>query len=140
MQIIYKSNSWYLWGYCRDRQDFRTFRLSRIKNLSPTNINFDRREIDRNRLKDDQDRPKTFITLKMWFSNKVIHRVYDDFNDDLIIKNPDGSCLVSVVLVEDEWVYGFILSYGCDVEVLEPEHIKRIIAIRLKKAIQIYEK
>jgi len=139
MQMIFKSQSWYLRGYCTDRQDFRTFRLSRIKNLKVTDTGFKRRDTQINQQQDEQPLPKPLTRIKMKFSNEVTHRVYDDFDDELIIKNPDGSCHVTIDLVEDEWVYGFILSYGCYVEILEPDHIKQLITNRMKKAIQLYE-
>jgi predicted DNA-binding transcriptional regulator YafY len=136
VQVIFKSQAWYLRGYCLDRQDFRTFRLSRIKNLSVSATTFERREPEADEHK-DAPRP-TLIAVKLKFSGEVTHRVYDDFDDALIRKNEDGSCLVSVDLVEDEWVYGMILSYGCFVEVLEPEHIRGIIMERMRRALQSY--
>jgi predicted DNA-binding transcriptional regulator YafY len=139
MQIIFKSQAWYLCGYCIDRHDFRTFRLSRIKNLKITDISFKRRDTQINQQQSEQSLPKPLTKIKMRFSSEVIHRVYDDFDDELIVKNPDGSCYVTINLVEDEWVYGFILSYGCYVEILEPEHLKRLITNRMKKAVQLYE-
>jgi predicted DNA-binding transcriptional regulator YafY len=137
MQVIFKSQAWYLWGYCLDRQDFRTFRLSRIRNLQVSDTTFERRRPGEDHPK-DTPRP-ALVTVKLKFSSEVLHRVYDDFDDSLIRKNEDGSCLVSVDLVEDEWVYGMILSYGCYVEVLEPEHIKAIIVERMRRALQGYE-
>jgi predicted DNA-binding transcriptional regulator YafY len=139
MQMIFKSQSWYLRGYCTDRKDFRTFRLSRIKNLIVTDTSFKRRDTQINQQQDERPLPKPLTRIKMKFSNEVTHRVYDDFDDELIIKNSDGSCHVTLDLVEDEWVYGFILSYGCYVEILEPEHLRRLITERMKKAIQLYE-
>jgi predicted DNA-binding transcriptional regulator YafY len=138
MRVIFKSQAWYLWGYCLDRQDFRTFRLSRMKEVRVSGETFVRREPP----PEPQDRSNpsaAYITARLRFSSEVLHRVYDDFNADLIVKNPDGSCQVTVRLAEDEWVYGFLLSYGCFVEVLEPEHLRKILTERMKKAIQLYD-
>ena len=33
MTLSFKSQAWYVWGYCTTRRDFRTFRISRIRNL-----------------------------------------------------------------------------------------------------------
>ncbi|WP_252722387.1 WYL domain-containing protein [Treponema medium] len=43
---------------------------------------------------------------------------------DLITKNTDGSYTLSVCLPIDHWLYGFILSIGTEVEILEPETLK----------------
>lgn len=34
LKLVFKGQSWYLYGYCRVRSDFRFFKLSRIKNLT----------------------------------------------------------------------------------------------------------
>jgi predicted DNA-binding transcriptional regulator YafY len=84
------------------------------------------------------DLPRPIVPFKLRFASEVTQRVYDDFNDDLVSWNPDGSCLVTVGLVEDEWVYGFLLSYGCFVEVLEPVHVRGILAERMRWALRQY--
>ena len=34
--LIFHWSSWYLWGWCRDRQDFRMFKLNRMDELNET--------------------------------------------------------------------------------------------------------
>ena len=63
---------------------------------------------------------------------------FDDYDDDYIIRNEDGTYDVTVTLPEDEWVYGYIMSFGNYVEVLEPPHIRKIIAARMRKALKYY--
>ena len=46
MRLIFKGQAWYLWGYCRTREDFRTFHYSRMKNVIVTNEAFERRKPD----------------------------------------------------------------------------------------------
>lgn len=140
MRLIFKGQAWYLWGYCISRQDFRTFRISRIKNLSVTNETFDRRKLESLPKDDSLENPETWVTLRLKFRPEVLHRLYDDYDDELITRNPDGTCDVTITVPEDEWVYGYIMSFGCYVQVLEPEHIKGVIAGRMKKALEFYEK
>lgn len=33
MLLIFNSQAWYLWGFCLEKQDYRTFRISRIKRM-----------------------------------------------------------------------------------------------------------
>ncbi|MCX7710403.1 MAG: YafY family transcriptional regulator [Clostridia bacterium] len=140
MRLIFKGQSWYLWGYCRDRGDFRTFRISRIKNLSLTGEGFIRRKHDSAGKEESVEYPQTWANLKLKFHREVLHRVYDDFDEELVIPNDDDTWSLSVSFPEDEWVYGYILSFGHYVEVEEPEYMKRIILERMKKAMEYYEK
>lgn len=140
MKLLYKGQAWYIWGFCKAKEDFRTFRISRIKNVTVTSENFGRRKLDEvGQYKNDENHLKP-VNLKLKFCQQVMYRVYDSFDEELITKNLDGTCNVSVTFPEDEWVYGFIMSFGCYVEVLEPQNIREIIADSLRKTLEFYEK
>ncbi|MGD1119499.1 MAG: YafY family protein [Dehalococcoidales bacterium] len=138
--LLFKSRAWYVWGYCQMRRDFRTFRISRIRNITVTDTTFVRRPPDS--VKDEEPAPALLqqVTLKLRFQPQDLYRVYDDYDEERITRNPDGTYDVTVTFPEDEWVYGYILSFGSYVEVLEPPCIRDIIKERLKKALNYYRK
>jgi len=140
MKLVFKGQAWYLWGYCCTKNDFRTFRISRIKNVKVTNEVFKHRDyIDKNRGNETESiRPP--VCLKLKFYPQALYRLYDDFDHEMIVRNSDGTFTVEVQFPEDEWVYGYLLSFGSYVEVLEPQHIRDIIADRAKKLLKFYEK
>ena len=138
MKLIYKSQAWYLWGYCKVKEDFRLFRISRIKNVIVTNEEFVRRKPSDDVKSKEIQEPPQMMKLKLKFYPQALHRLYDDFDDSLITRNADGTFGVVVTLPADEWTYGFILSFGCYVEVLEPKEIREIIAGRMEKALDYY--
>lgn len=140
MKLVFKGQAWYLWGYCRVRKDFRTFRISRIKNLIITDDLFERKKFEDISNSETKEGLKELVTLKLKFYPEVLYRIYDDFSYETIIKNDDGTYNVTITFPEDEWVYGYIMSFGCYVEVLEPEHICEIIKERAKKVIKFYDK
>ena len=56
-----------------------------------------------------------------------------------IIKQPDGTYIVTTAFPMDEWIYSHILSYGHNVEVLEPESVRKEIKKRLESILDVYE-
>jgi len=140
MLLSFKSQAWYVWGYCRMRKDFRTFRISRIRNVVVTDETFTRRPPDSVQEEEPAEPPKKPVTLKLRFQPQDLYRVYDDYDEERITRNPDGTYDVTVTFPEDEWVYGYIMSFGCYVEVLEPQRIRDIVRDRMKKALKLYEK
>lgn len=140
MRLIFKGQAWYLWGYCKTREDFRTFRISRMKNVIVTNEAFERRKPEDYEKNGIDEKPKKMVNLELKFYSQALHRLYDDFDDELIIRNADGTCNVSIIFPEDEWVYGYIMSFGYYVEVLEPDHIREIVADRMRKTLEFYDK
>lgn len=139
MRLIFKGQAWYLWGYCKTREDYRTFRITRMKNVIDKSETFERRKPEDYEKNNVHETPKKSISMKLKFYPEVFHRLYDDFDDELIEKNDDGTCNVSVMFPEDEWVYGYILSFGCYAEVLEPSYIRKIITDRMRKTLEFYE-
>ncbi len=139
MLLLFKGQSWYVWGYCRTKRDFRTFRISRIRNIEVTGENFIRRPLENDRQEEPPAAALQNVTLKLRFRPENLYRVYDDYDEGCIKRNPDGTYDVTVTFPEDEWVYGYILSFGNSVEVLEPPHIRDIVRQRLQKALDFYK-
>ena len=139
LQLRYNGQAWYMSAYCRTRQQVRTFRLSRIKNLVVTDKAFTRRPVENAVEEEPEPVPQRDVTLKLRFRPEHLYRVFDDYDEEKITRNPDGSYDVMVTFPEDEWVYGYILSFGNYVEVLEPQHIRNIITDRMRKTLAIYE-
>lgn len=139
MKLIYKGQTWYLYGYCRLKEDVRIFRITRIKDLVVMEEDFVRRklkEIDMNSSKDTID---NIVTLKLKLNKEVLYRMFDDFDQELIVDNKDGTYEVNIELPENEWLYGYILSFGHYVEVIEPKYIRDIILNKMKETINMYE-
>lgn len=94
-RILFKSQTWYVWGFCRLRQEFRVFRFSRIRNLIVTHELFIPRENAPVNI-DESAYLKPLVTLKLRFLPEVIFRVFDDFDEEFILRNADGSVDVDV--------------------------------------------
>lgn len=139
MLLLFKGQAWYVWGYCRTKRDFRTFRISRIRNIEVTGENFVRRPLEKAREEEPEAVSLKWVNLKLRFRPENLYRVYDDYDEGRIVRNPDGTYDVTVTFPEDEWVYGYILSFGSSVEVLEPPHIRNIVRQRLQKALGFYQ-
>ena len=135
VKLIFNAYTWYLIAYCLLRESFRMFRLSRIKNVQVTDRIFTKREIPE---QDKQYIPMPLINLKLRCDEKILNRLYDTFDGECISKNDDGSYDLSVELPEEEWLYGYILSFGGYAEVLEPKHIREIIKARAKEVFEKY--
>ncbi|MCO5384776.1 MAG: YafY family transcriptional regulator [Desulfosporosinus sp.] len=139
LQLWFKDKAWYLKGRCLLKQAFRIFKLNRMKNLLMTEESFEVESVKE--LVNEPAQGSNFqrVDLKLRFKSTVAYRVYDEFGENEIVKNSDGSFDVSVSHPEDEWVYGYILSFGSFVEVIEPKHIQDIIIERLEETLKQYK-
>jgi len=140
IQIVFKSKAWYIKAFCLTRQDVRLFKLTRVKNLTLSDEHFPERDLlSVTPNPGPGGRPARDVTLKLRIAPEMAHRVYDDFHEDHIERQHDGSFIVTATWLEDElWLYGSILSYGEYVEVLEPEYIRKLIREKIQNILKMY--
>jgi predicted DNA-binding transcriptional regulator YafY len=137
IQLWFKSKAWYLKGFCLTRQDMRLFKLSRVRDLSLTEDNFYERDllaIPPN--PGPVEHQKNDVTIILRISSEMTYRVLDEFGE--AEKQSDGSFIVTVTCPEDDWVYGFIMSFGEHIEVIEPEYLREIIKNKLLRSAKKY--
>lgn len=139
LMVQFKDRAWYLMGFCCVREDFRIFKLSRMRALEVETDHFCPRTIPEDVFKAmSRSDPDNHIHLVLRFHPRVRARVEDLYDEDEITYESDGMLQVSVDYPEDEWVYGTILSYGDAVEVLKPLHLREIIRAKAEKIYGIY--
>ncbi len=131
-KLAYRDKAWYLYGYCLERKDWRLFRLTRIRNLSVTDIRCD--QICDKIQWAEADSYGPLACLRLWFDHSAAHRLYDVF-DEAAVTWENDAILVSAAMPESEWLYGFLMSFGSQLKRVEPEHIKNRLLERYTHAI-----
>jgi predicted DNA-binding transcriptional regulator YafY len=139
IQLWFKSRAWYIRCFDLEKNDLRLFKLTRVKNPSVTNEHFTERDmLSVIPTPPEPSHQKPDVTLRVKIAREMTYRVYDEFDEDDVEKQEDGSYIVTVTWPEDDWVYGWILSFGEYIEVTQPEHIRYIIREKAKKIFEKY--
>ena len=136
VKLIFKSKDWYLYGFCLLRNDYRFFKLTRIKDLTLLPETFLRRKADVPELKPTIQQER-LISVRLKFSPSAAFRVYDEFTDT-VEKDAQGSLYVTVDMPE-RTLYSYILSYGDAVEILEPDELRRSMKEKLTRMAEKYK-
>lgn len=123
-RMVFKGQAWYLQGFCLAKEDYRTFKVTRILALQVTGEHFDRPlsppPIEGEGIPADAP---VAVPVLLRFSPYMAYRVYDEFDEGCVVREEDGSLLVRVAFPEDSWLYGYLLSFGLGVEVLAPPEL-----------------
>jgi len=155
IQLLFKEYTWYLRAYCRERQDFRTFKLFRMQRLEVQENTFvpkqERKENRKEILKESVEingstdvesrtqEPEFPVTsLTIWIDKREAYRIYDRFDESELEQLPDGNFLAHCAYPLDEWVYSLILWFGPSAKVLEPEFIRDEVIRRIRKMSEQY--
>ena len=137
-KLIFKSGVWYIYAYCRLRDEFRLFRISRIAKSDIIDDTFSIKEIPDSDIENDSWNTVEKIKLKLKFSSKVLYRSFEIckyFSGDM---HEDGSCIVDIEFPHTDWIYSFILSFGSEAEVIEPEIVRNEIIKRIENITNVY--
>ncbi len=139
-QLVLKSNHWYFQGYCRNRNDYRLFRLSRITDLQIQNEVFTPRDYQKPQL-DFTDILETMQTkIKIRIHKSVADRVLDYCDYENFLPDGDDCYIVSFPFIEKDYYYNILLSLGNKCECLEPPDIRSEMKRRIYEIAALYEK
>lgn len=137
-RLVFKGQGWYLLAFCRLRQDWRFFRLSRMEDPVPAGGPCPHRPSPPPpEIESSEGCPMTALRLR--FQPQAAYRVWDEFGPSQITPLPGGGLEVAAVFPDTPWVLGFLLSFGALVEVLEPERWRMELAQAAKNLLRLYE-
>jgi predicted DNA-binding transcriptional regulator YafY len=136
VRLVFKNRNWYLQAFCLQAEAFRLFKVSRMMELELTDNVFTESFADPPPLDGGDPPPFPGTAIRLRFPPSMAFRVYDEFDRGGITPQPDGSLCVSAEFPIDGWVFGYLLSFGTDVEILEPADLKADLADYAKN---IYE-
>ena len=134
IRLLFKGWDWYVYTFCLLRNEFRYFKLSRIRDLKILDENFEDSYEDVVLIKEMEYKDTVHVKLK--FDRKVAFRVYDEMGD--IKEDEEGNLYAEIELPNDYNLYNYIFSFGESVEVLEPIEIRNNIRDMINKMSRIY--
>lgn len=137
LQLKFKGQAWYLLGYCKEKKDERFFKLKRIKHIQLTKNHFEREYESK-----PKEKTSTYQTKKERVVLRIkatqAFRIYDEFDEKSYTIDSNGNFLITSDFVISDWIYGYILSYGEDVEILEPLTLRNNIIKKCQDILKNY--
>lgn len=143
-RLLENRGAWYAVAYCHARKGLRIFALHRIRDYS---------------LKDEKFEPTLDPTIDEWLSSafQLEHREQEcrvkiaflpnaakyirERNwhpSQELLENADGSCVLSFTTASLDEVKRWVLGYGGDAQVMEPEALKQMVKEDLEHALARY--
>lgn len=135
IRLVFKSKSWYLYSFCLLRNDYRFFKLSRIKELEMLSETFTQ-DFTPTKI-EKQIQVENTVAVKLKFDRQAAFRVYDEFTDN-ITEDSQGNLYVQIDLPDNEVLYSYVMSFSDSVEIIEPQSIREQMKKKLKKMQEKY--
>ena len=138
-QLVLKSSHWYVQGYCRTRNDFRLFKLSRMSGLRMEQEEFLPREFPKPQLDASDVLAALQTTIRIRIHKSVLDHVLDFCSMDAISSDGDEHYLVWFPFIENDYYYNILLGLGDRCECLEPPQVRAEMGRRAREIAALYE-
>lgn len=137
--LIFKWTSWYVWGWCREKEDFRLFKLNRMDALRICDTAYEVREAPLPDLSSEKIFPGG-VQVKALFQPQMRWRLVEEFGPDCFEEQPDGTLLFCGDYSDEESLIDWMLTFRDQVELLEPESVRRKLIGIAERVTELYKK
>ncbi|MDD4729705.1 MAG: WYL domain-containing protein, partial [Dysgonamonadaceae bacterium] len=136
--IVFKWSDWYVFGFCRERQDFRMYKLRRLWELCVTEELYTPREIPEekkqfgNNITDDY-----YITAIYEPSEK--YKLVEEYGPDSFTVMEDGRLWTKWGFTDPEKTIGWFLGFADKVQVIDPPEMVEKMKMAIENIKRKYE-
>ncbi len=135
--VVFKWTSWYVYGWCLKRKDYRLFKLNRMDKLRETSKAFVCRNAPIPDLSSELAFPRNII-LKALFDSDMKWRLVEEFGPDCYEVQKDGRLLLVRDYSDIENLTMWMLTFGDKVEVIDPPEVRNKLKNMAESMIKIY--
>ena len=139
VRLVFRWSSWYLFGWCREREDWRMFKLTRMVAPEVLEETFPPRSFPPPITPVERIYPDA-LQAAIRFAPAARWRLIDEYGPESFTQAPDGSLLFCRGLPDREELLRWVLSFQEQAELLEPEDLRRELGERLKKIWEKYDR
>ena len=136
--LVFQWSAWYVWGYCTAREDYRLFKLTRLTELAVTDDRFAEREVPEYTC-DKLRHTGGEISARVRFDKELKWRIIDEFGTDRLEYDENGDILVTFTWSDEQSLYRYLLTFGENAEIAEPEEYRRGFMELVKKISALYQ-
>ena len=136
--LIFKWASWYVYGYCLLRNDFRLFKLNRMDSISHAAAFKGDREVPVPDLSNKKVFPAKDM-VKAMFDPSMKWQLVEEYGVDSFTEMDDGNLLFEHEYADDEGLLAWMLSCRNKVTVLEPKRIREKLYHITSEIVKRYE-
>ena len=134
--VVFQWTSWYVFGFCLERMDWRMFKLTRLWNLSLCDEPFALRDIPPEK-RNFNSHLSDNIKLVAMFDQSAKYQLIETYGLDCYAETAEGLCL-EIGFTNRSYMISWLLGFGDKVKVLEPLDIAADIQTAAKNILSFY--
>lgn len=136
--LVFHWSAWYVWAWCRMREDFRLFKLNRMTDLT-LGEPFSPRPVPPPDLTPARIFPPVW-QVEILFDPACRWRLVEEYGADRFTSRPDGKLVFRGAFPDQESVFSWLLTFGDQAELLAPAELRQELAQLTRRLAQRYER
>ena len=124
--LVFQWSSWYVWGWCQTRQDFRLFKLNRMTDLA-LGEPFTPRPAPVPELSAERIFPAKY-QVTVLFDPACRWRLVEEYGPDSFTAQPDGRLRFTWGFPDADSIISWVLTFGEGAELTGPEELRQRLA------------
>ncbi|MFC0390032.1 helix-turn-helix transcriptional regulator [Paenibacillus mendelii] len=137
--LVLKGYTWYVHGYCLTREDYRLFRLTRMRDMIILPESFNRRSMTLTEVNEQWEKAwdQETVNLVLRFTGTAIVPAMDHFDAADTDQQSDGSLIVRTQYSYKSYesLIGFLLGFKSDLYIIEPDYLAAAVC---QSALDVY--
>ncbi len=123
VKLVFRWSSWYLYGWCREREGWRLFKLNRMLELEVLAETFESRSAPWPVTPVEQIYPGTLEAV-VRFDPAARWRLIDEYGAESFTREADGALLFRQKFPDREELLRWVLSFQEQAELIEPTELR----------------
>lgn len=136
--IVFKWSDWYIFGFCKERQDFRMYKLRRLWNLKTTDENFTFREISKEKKQFGSHMTDDYFVTAIYEASEK-YKLVEEYGPHSFTVMEDGRLYTKWGFTDPDNTVLWFLGFGDKVEIIEPNEMREKIKIASKNILNKYK-
>jgi predicted DNA-binding transcriptional regulator YafY len=137
--LIFEWSSWYVWGYCNLREDFRMFKLNRMDELLCILESIKERDVPEFSMNPELSFPSNGVNVIAVFDKTMKWRLIEEFGIHSFEEQKDGTLKMKINWSDKKSLFSWLLGFGNHVKLLEPTEYQKEFIMLLHEIMRSYD-
>lgn len=136
--IVFKWSDWYVFGFCKERQDFRMYKLRRLWDLEISEESFIVRDVPEEKKQFGSHMTDDYVITAVYDAS-VKYRLVEEYGHNSFTELEDGSLYTEWGFTRPNDAVEWFLGFGNKVKVLAPPEMVERMKTALDSIKKLYE-
>lgn len=128
---------WYLFAYSLEREDYRTFKLTRILNLKKDGVFVPRSTAKAKEEKDSKR--QSLVSVQLLLDVAVREQFIERYGKNTVTKVDKRSYITTIELPDSPYAYQFLAGFGNKIKILQPKSFIAKYLSFLEETVKLYK-